>query len=219
VYAKSGAIHYRLPGAWVTVRSTSSSSRACSRTVEHQWEEPGFARFLNTLASFSRLIIIDARGAGLSDRALELPPMEEQMDDVLAVLDAVGSQSAAFFGNSQAGPMGILFAATHPERSRALVLYGSYAGRRRRRLPVGRSKEWLAGYDRLIDDKWGSGVFLEQVAPSRVNDEAFRRWWSKYERLSYRPGQRARLFPHELGHGRAGDPALDPRPDAHPPAP
>jgi pimeloyl-ACP methyl ester carboxylesterase len=193
-YAKSGAIHIAyqvlgdgpidlvfIPGLFTH--------------VEHQWEEPGFARFLNRLASFSRLIIIDARGAGLSDRALELPPMEEQMDDVLAVLDAVGSQSAAFFGNSQAGPMGILFAATHPERSRALVLYGSYARPAADAdYPWGRSKEWLAGYDRLIDEDWGKGLFLDQVAPSRVNDDAFRRWWSKYERLSYGPGNALAYF-------------------------
>src|SRR3954447_2159636 len=95
--------------------------------VEHQWEERGFARFLDRLASFSRLIVLDARGAGLSDRALELPPLEEQMDDVLAVLDAVESETAAFLGLSQAGPMAILFAASHPERTRALVLYATYA--------------------------------------------------------------------------------------------
>ena len=163
--------------------------------LEHQWEEPGFARFLNRLASFSRLIILDARGAGLSDRALELPPMEEQMDDVIAVLEAVGSKSAAFFGNSQAGPMATLFAATHPERSTGLVLYGSYAkpsadvG-----YPWGRSKEWLAEFEQQIDDSWGAGIFLEQVAPSRVNDEAFKRWWSKYERLSYGPGNALAYF-------------------------
>jgi class 3 adenylate cyclase len=193
-YAKSGAIHIAyqvlgdgpidlvfIPGLFTH--------------IEHQWEEPGFARFLNRLASFSRLIIIDARGAGLSDRALELPPMEEQMDDVLAVLDAVGSQSAAFFGNSQAGPMGILFAATHPERSRALVLYGSYARPASDTdYPWGRSREWLASYDRLIDEDWGKGLFLDQVAPSRVNDDAFRRWWSKYERLSYGPGNALAYF-------------------------
>jgi pimeloyl-ACP methyl ester carboxylesterase len=72
--------------------------------VEHQWEEPSEARFLERLASFSRLIVLDARGTGLSDRAPELPPMEEQMNDVRAVLDAVGSSSAAFFGLSQARP-------------------------------------------------------------------------------------------------------------------
>jgi pimeloyl-ACP methyl ester carboxylesterase len=112
--------------------------------VEHQWEEPSFARFLERLASFSRLIVLDARGTGLSDRAPELPPMEEQMDDVQAVLDAVGSSGAAFFGLSQAGPMAILFAASHPERTRALVLNASYAKvRSEDDYPWGRSAEWL----------------------------------------------------------------------------
>jgi pimeloyl-ACP methyl ester carboxylesterase len=85
--------------------------------VEHRGDEPSFARFLTRLASFSRLIVFDARGAGLSDQAPELPPIEEQMDDLLAVLDAVGSSSAAIFGLSQAGPMAMLFAASYPERS------------------------------------------------------------------------------------------------------
>src|SRR5881398_2151061 len=120
--------------------------------VEHQWEEPSFARFLRRLASFSRLIVFDARGAGLSDRAPELPPMEEQMDDVLAVLEAAGSRSAAFFGLSQAGPMAILFAASHPERTRALVLYATYARPRAADgYPWGRSAEWMDDYGRLID--------------------------------------------------------------------
>jgi len=193
-YAKAGDIHIAyqvvgtgpidlviIPGLWTH--------------VEHQWEEPGFARFLERLASFTRLIVLDARGAGLSDRALELPPMEQQMDDVLAVLDAVGSESAAFFGLSQAGPMAILFAASHPERTAGLVLYGSYASPRRKDgYPYGRTLEWMADYDRLIDERWGSGVFLAQVAPSRVDDEQFRRWWSRYERLSYGPSNALAYF-------------------------
>jgi class 3 adenylate cyclase len=163
--------------------------------VEHQWEEPGFARFLERLASFSRLIVFDARGAGLSDRAPELPPMEEQMDDVQAVLDAAGSTSAAFLGLSQAGPMAILFAASHPERMTALVLYATYAmPRRDDSYPWGRSAEWMADYNRLIDQKWGSGVFLSQVAPTRVADESFRQWWGRYERLSYGPGNALAYF-------------------------
>ena len=125
-YAKSGAIHiaYQVVGDGPTdlVLITGLFSH-----IEHQWEEPSFARFLERLASFSRLIVFDARGAGLSDRAPALPPMEDQMDDILAVQDAAGSASAAFFGISQAGPMAILFAASHPERTRGLVLYGSYA--------------------------------------------------------------------------------------------
>lgn len=163
--------------------------------VEHQWDEPSFARFLGQLASFARLIVFDARGAGLSDRAPELPPMEEQMDDILAVLDAVGSSSAAIVGLSQAGPMAILFAASHPERTRAIVLYGTYASPRRQPgYPWGRTSEWMEEYDRQIDRDWGSGVFLPQVAPSRVTDDPFRRWWGRYERLSYGPGNALAYF-------------------------
>ena len=163
--------------------------------VEHQWDEPSFARFLGRLASFSRLIVFDARGAGLSDQAPELPPMEEQIDDLMAVLDAVGSTSAAIFGLSQAGPMAILFAASYPERTRAIVLYGSYASPRRREgYPWGRSAEWMDDFDKQVDRAWGSGVFLSEVAPSRVTDEPFRRWWGKYERLSHGPGNALAYF-------------------------
>jgi pimeloyl-ACP methyl ester carboxylesterase len=163
--------------------------------VEHQWDEPGFARFLGRLASFSRLIVFDARGAGLSDQAPELPPMEEQIDDLLAVLDAIGSKSAAIFGMSQAGPMAVLFAASYPERTRAIVLYGSYASARRREgYPWGRSPEWMEDFGNQIDRNWGSGLFLSQMAPSRVADEAFRRWWGKYERLSHGPGNALAYF-------------------------
>ena len=163
--------------------------------VEHQWDEPSFARFLNRLASFSRLIVSDARGAGLSDQAPELPPMEEQIDDLMTVLDAVGSSSAAIFGISQAGPMAILFAASYPERTRAIVLYGSYASPRQREgYPWGRSAEWMDEFDRQVDRDWGSGVFLTQMAPSRLADEPFRRWWGKYERLSHGPGNALAYF-------------------------
>jgi class 3 adenylate cyclase len=193
-YAKSGDIHiaYQTAGAGpldlILVPGLFSN-------IEHQWEEPGFSRFLERLASFARLIVFDARGTGLSDRAPELPPMEEQMDDVLAVLDAVGSRSAAFFGLSQAGPMAILFAASHPERTTALVLYGTYAKiSPGEDYPWGRTVEWLHDYERLIDEQWGSGVFLSQVAPSRVGDPAFGRWWSRYERLSYGPGNALAYF-------------------------
>ena len=193
-YAKSGAVHiaYQVVGEGPIdlVLITGLFSH-----IEHQWEEPSFARFLERLASFSRLIVFDARGAGLSDRAPELPPMEEQMDDVLAVLDATGSTSAAFFGMSQAGPMAILFAASHPERTRALVLYGSYARPRAADgYPWGRSAEWMDDYGRLIDNAWGTGMFLSQVAPTRAADNAFRQWWSRYERLSYGPGNALAYF-------------------------
>jgi class 3 adenylate cyclase len=117
------------------------------------------------------------------------------MDDVLSVLDTVGSSSAAFFGLSQAGPMAIMFAASHPERTRALVLYASYASPRQHKdYPWGRSPEWMDDYGRLIDEKWGSGLFLGQVAPSRLEDLSFSRWWSRFERLSYGPGNALAYF-------------------------
>src|SRR5919201_4199740 len=95
--------------------------------LELDWKEPSFARFLGRLASFSRLILFDKRGTGLSDPVTQLPTLEQRMDDVRAVLDAVGSQRAALLGVSEGGPMCALFAATYPDRTDALVIYGSYA--------------------------------------------------------------------------------------------
>ena len=97
--------------------------------MELCWEEPLLARFLTRLASFSRLILFDKRGTGLSDRVPEeaLPTLEERMDDVLAVLDAAGSERAALLGHSEGGNLAVLFAATHPKRTVALVTAGIFA--------------------------------------------------------------------------------------------
>jgi pimeloyl-ACP methyl ester carboxylesterase len=96
------------------------------------WEMPEWARFFSRLAAFSRLIVFDKRGTGLSDRDVGIPAaaLEERMDDVRAVMDAAGSASAALYGVSEGGPMSVLFAATYPQRVRALILYGSYTGAR-----------------------------------------------------------------------------------------
>jgi pimeloyl-ACP methyl ester carboxylesterase len=93
------------------------------------WEEPRVARFFERLASFSRLILFDKRGTGLSDRVADVPTLETRMDDVRAVMDAVPSKQAALFGYSEGGPMCALFAATYPERTTALIMGGSYARR------------------------------------------------------------------------------------------
>ena len=97
--------------------------------LDVQWEDPGFTHLLNRLSAFTRLILLDKRGTGLSDRVdnHHLPTLETRMDDVRAVMDAVGSGRAALLGASEGGPMAVLFAATYPQRTRALVLYGSYA--------------------------------------------------------------------------------------------
>ena len=89
--------------------------------VEYAWEDPSYARFLQQLASFSRLILFDKRGTGLSERIMGIPTLEQRMDDVRAVMDAVGSQRAVLFGVSEGGSMSVLFAATYPERTSALV--------------------------------------------------------------------------------------------------
>src|SRR5439155_4836411 len=98
--------------------------------LDSDWEHPSSARLLERLGSFARLIRFDKRGTGLSDRAVGLPDFETRMDDVRAVMDAAGSERAALFGYSEGGPMCVLFAATYPERTRALVLHGTYAKRR-----------------------------------------------------------------------------------------
>ena len=193
-YARSGRVHiaYQVAGAGAIdlVLIPGAFSH-----VENQWEEPGFARFMNRLASFSRLIVFDARGAGLSDRAGDLPPMEEQMDDVLAVLDATGSSSAAFVGLSQSGPMAIMFAASHPDRTKALVLYGAHATTRRREdYPWGRDEESVSQFAQKLEADWGSGAFIDQVAPSRAADPSFREWWGRHERLSFGPSDAVDYF-------------------------
>ena len=95
--------------------------------IDLLWEMPEWAHFYSRLAAFSRLILFDKRGTGLSDRVAGIATLEERMDDVRAVMDATGSQRAALFGISEGGPMSLLFAATYPQRVQALVLYGSYA--------------------------------------------------------------------------------------------
>jgi pimeloyl-ACP methyl ester carboxylesterase len=97
--------------------------------LEVHWEDAGYCHLLRRLATFSRLILLDKRGTGLSDRVdtHDLPSLETRMDDVRAVMDAAGSGRAALLGASEGAPMSILFAATYPERTRALVLYGGYA--------------------------------------------------------------------------------------------
>jgi len=151
--------------------------------LDHIWDEPGLAHFLSRLSAFSRLILFDKRGTGLSDRLGDLPTLEERMDDVRAVMDAVGSKQAAVFGISKGGAMSILFAATYPERTRALVLYGSYGHFPTWVLPP----EKFDAFINSIEKAWGTGASLIVFAPSKVSDERFKRWWSRFERLGASP--------------------------------
>ena len=112
--------------------------------IELAWEEPYLARFLRRLAAFTRVIFFDKRGTGLSDPVARPPGLTERMDDIRAVMDAAGSQTAALFGVSDGGCLCIAFAVAHPERSAALVTYGSYARRlRSAEYPWGWSAEHL----------------------------------------------------------------------------
>jgi class 3 adenylate cyclase len=147
------------------------------------WEEPTLARFLTRLSSFSRLILFDKRGTGLSDRVGNLPTLEERMDDVRAVLDAVGSERAALFGISEGGAMSMLFAATYPDRTTALALYGVYGHFSTWVLPP----EKLKAFIDQIDQSWGTGESLKSFAPSKLSDERFKRWWSRFERFGASP--------------------------------
>jgi pimeloyl-ACP methyl ester carboxylesterase/class 3 adenylate cyclase len=158
--------------------------------VEYVWEDPDYAHFLERLASFSRLILFDKRGTGLSDRVPVklLPTLEERMDDVRAVMDAAGSNKAALLGVSEGGPMSMLFATTYPERVSALILYGTYAKRVRavdyQWAPT--IEEHRANLD-VVQRDWGGAVQLETWAPSVVDDDRFKRWWAQYLRLGASP--------------------------------
>jgi class 3 adenylate cyclase len=152
--------------------------------IDEFWTEPSWARFLERLASFSRLIVFDKRGTGLSDRVDDhhLPTLEQRMDDVRAVMDAVGSRKAALLGISEGASMCALFAATYPERTAAFLSFGGFP-----RMveapdwPWGRSEQNMEAFFRQIHEGWGSQpVGLEARIPSRVNDQAFRQWWTRY---------------------------------------
>lgn len=152
--------------------------------IENSWDEPGLAEWLRRLGSFSRVIMFDKQGTGLSDRGTELPGMDERMDDVRAVMDAQGVERAAIFGISEGGSLATLFAATHPNRSRALVLYGAFA----RFMSWFPTKEALNALIRYVENDWGSGQSLPMFAPSRKGDLAFQQWWGRFERMGASPG-------------------------------
>jgi class 3 adenylate cyclase len=188
-YAKSGDVHiaYQVAGegpvdvvlvqGWVT-------------NLDLMWEDPAWNAFYERLASFSRLILFDKRGTGLSDRVSvrEMPTLEERMDDVRAVMDAVGSPSAFVLGISEGGPMSVLFAATHPERTRGLVLYGSFPCiTKARDYPWGFEPEQVEPLIELAERTWGEGTFSGGlIAPSQLPDRL--PYWARLEREGASPG-------------------------------
>ena len=153
--------------------------------LEVQWEDPGFRHLMTRIGAFARLIMLDKRGTGLSDRVDidRLPSLETRMADVRAVMDAVGSERAVLLGVSEGGPMAILFAATYPKRTRALVLYGAYAHFHTWVLPREALDDFICG----IETGWGTGASVTRFAPDQGRDERFHDWWSRYERLAASP--------------------------------
>ncbi len=163
--------------------------------VELFWEEPSAARFLKRLASFTRLILFDKRGTGLSDRVVDMPTLETRMDDVRAVMDAVNSERAVLLGYSEGGAMCMLFAATHPMRTVALITIGSFARRIwTREHPWGPTPEERDEYIEQTVRGWGGPVGLEPRAPSVAHDLRFREWWARFLRMSASPGANAELL-------------------------
>jgi pimeloyl-ACP methyl ester carboxylesterase/DNA-binding winged helix-turn-helix (wHTH) protein len=159
--------------------------------LEYFWNEPSFARFLQRLAGMARLIIFDKRGTGLSDPVpvAQLPTLEQRLDDVRAVMEAAGSARAVLLGVSEGGPLCSLFAATYPERTEALVMIGSYARRiRDDQYPWGPTREDRDAFCQAIVEQWGGPVGIEERAPSRADDPAFRAWWASYLRMGASPG-------------------------------
>jgi pimeloyl-ACP methyl ester carboxylesterase len=166
--------------------------------LELQWEAPPFARFFERIASFSRLIIFDKRGTGLSDPVSEAPTLEQRIDDVRAVMDAAGSERAALFGISEGGPMSALLAATHPERVTALVLYGA----------MGRTTEaadypWASPAEALRESAtefiapfWGQQAegMVELFAPSLADDPQTVEFTARMERSAASPAMVLQIF-------------------------
>ena len=166
-----------------------------SHLEQNQWW-PGYAEFMRKCASFSRLIIFDRRGTGLSDRILSLGSFEELMDDIGAVLDAAGSERAALFGGAEGGPMCALYAATFPERTSALVLGASYARRTWAPdypwgLDTDTQRRILDGYE----ERWGRpGFGSKSIAPSLVDDAHFQDWYAQAQRFAGTPASARAWF-------------------------
>jgi class 3 adenylate cyclase len=186
-YAKSGEVHiaYQVTGSgpfdlvWVP---------GFVSHLEADWDNPARARILERIGSFCRLIRFDKRGTGLSDR-VAIPTLEQRMDDVRLVMDAVGSKQAALLGISEGGPMSLLFAATYPERTIALLLYGSYA----RRLwapdhPYGKTAADWDGFVQRLEGEWGGPVAIDIFAPSVANDANAQKALANYLRQAASPG-------------------------------
>ena len=190
-YAKSGEVHiaYRIfgdgPRDLVLIPGTLSH-------VELFWEFAAEEYLLKRLTSFARVIVFDKRGQGLSDRVVSEQTLDERIGDVRAVMDAAGSQSATVYGWSEGGPMSLMFAATYPERTSALVLYGTFASIQAEPWRVPR--ELWEPYVRDMQEHWGEGQLVAANSPSQVGNDAYVRALARLERASASPASIVALF-------------------------
>jgi pimeloyl-ACP methyl ester carboxylesterase len=167
--------------------------------IEHYWEMPQVPDVLNRLGSFARVVMFDKRGTGLSDPVGGPPPLEQRMDDMQAVMDAAGLESAALFGISEGGPASVLFAATYPERTSALVLYGSTPRfRTDSDISWGATDEQVEAIIAETSASWGDGALLGAFAPSAAGDPRMAEVWGRFQRAGASPamarGVMAALF-------------------------
>jgi class 3 adenylate cyclase len=165
--------------------------------IEVMWEHPLMAHFLNRLGRFARVICFDKRGAGVSDPVPlgALPTLEQWMDDARVVLDAAGSEQAALIGDAEGGPMAMLFAATYPERTRALVLVNTFARMLRAEdYPIGMPESTVGKFLRVWESSWGKPTSLQWSAPNAGADPELQRWSGRYMRLSAAPLASTRMY-------------------------
>ena len=153
--------------------------------VEFLHEFPAYTDYLRRLSDFARVITFDKRGQGLSDRVSDVPSLEQRMDDVAAIMEAIGSKRAALLGYSEGAPMSVLFAATYRERTSHLILYGGFA-----RFTNTNDYEFMFSEETMLKSVkyWGTGAFMKSLAPSWAKDPAIVAQFAKFERLSASPG-------------------------------
>ncbi len=156
--------------------------------LEHHWDDPDLARFLDRLASFARVIMFDKLGTGMSDRDVLNRTVDQRLDEVLAVMEAVGSERVALLGISEGGPVSMLFAATYPEKTTALILYGVFAkGAWSQDYPYVLTREQYKRWMAIIRQNWGDPNSIANWAPGAVDDEIRKQWWGKLMRLGASP--------------------------------
>lgn len=159
--------------------------------IDMMWTEPRLAAFLTKLTKFSRLILFDKRGTGLSDRISEFATLEERMDDIRAVMDAVGTQRAVLFGHSEGGTVSALFAATYPKRTIALITFGVFAKRKYSKdYPWAPKDVERQRFYKMVEENWADGDMqgLSSLVPSLANDKQFMDWFASYLRSGASPG-------------------------------